>query len=323
MKSSRSGKAPRLARHRWVRVTYIFMLAAVVASFALLTERSVLAVFTGGPSVRVSPNSNIEIRWIADFVGDGRVEVFTNANGGTPIIVGTTPGPSTEHRVEFTVGGVIQANTTYFFKVTHTDPTGVRADLTNDPAPYPPFFTGAQTIGDVFVDARVDRARILWDANVIGIGRVDYGIASPDEASIEDQNNVTSHSIELTGLLPGTTYQYRVSNLHAIDDGTLAAKTGSFATLPTTPQVVQAIDDLRERVASYGLPRGIARSLDAKLEAALNACQAGDSAEACNSLTAFLNEVQAQAGKKLTEAQAQQLTAAANDIRAQIGCGVT
>jgi hypothetical protein len=32
--------------------------------------------------------------------------------------------------------------------------------------------------------------------------------------------------------------------------------------------------------------------------------------------------VRAQAGKKLTEAQAQQLAAAANDIRAQIGCGV-
>lgn len=37
-------------------------------------------------------------------------------------------------------------------------------------------------------------------------------------------------------------------------------------------------------------------------------------------LSAFLNEVRAQAGKKLTEAQAQQLTAAANAIRAQIGC---
>jgi len=41
---------------------------------------------------------------------------------------------------------------------------------------------------------------------------------------------------------------------------------------------------------------------------------------ACGSLTAFLNEVRAQTGKKLTEAQAQQLSAAANDIRAQIGC---
>jgi hypothetical protein len=56
------------------------------------------------------------------------------------------------------------------------------------------------------------------------------------------------------------------------------------------------------------------------LEVALGAWQTGDSAGACSSLSAFLNEVQAQSGKKLTEAQAQQLTAAANDIRALIGC---
>jgi len=48
--------------------------------------------------------------------------------------------------------------------------------------------------------------------------------------------------------------------------------------------------------------------------------QTGDSAGTCASLSAFLNEVQAQSGKKLSVAQAQKLTAAANDIRAQIGC---
>jgi hypothetical protein len=33
-----------------------------------------------------------------------------------------------------------------------------------------------------------------------------------------------------------------------------------------------------------------------------------------------LNKVQAQAGKKLTPAQAEQLTKATNEIRAQLGC---
>jgi hypothetical protein len=300
-------------------VTFIFVLAAAMAS-PVLWPRLAAAVFTVGPSVRVSPNSTIEIRWIADFVGTGKVEAFDNPQGiGTPVDVIATPA-SLEHKVDLIVGPVIKADTNYFFKVTHTDPNGTRPDTTNDPAPYPPFFTGVQTIGNVFVDAGVDRARILWDANVIGVGRVDYGTTSPDELSVGDQQNVTAHSIELTGLVPGTTYHFRVCNRHAIDGDCLAAKTGSFTTLPSPPQVVQAIDDLRERVASYGLPRGTARSLDAKLEAALNTWQAGDAAGACNSLLAFLNEVRAQAGNKLTEAQAQQLTAAANDIRAQIGC---
>jgi len=289
----------------------------------VLTGRSVLAGFTGGPSVRVSPNTSFDIRWIGQFVGTGKVEIFADPTGpsaGAPIDTALTSGSANDHTVSFAIGGLLKADTTYYFRITHTDPTGGNADLTNDPAPYPLFFTGAQSIGDVFVDAGVDRARILWDANVIGIGHVDYGTSSPDELSVEDQENVTPHSIELTGLTPGTTYQFRVSNRHAFDGDSLAAKTGSFTTLALPPQVVQAIDELRERVASYGLPRGIARSLDAKLEAALNAWQAGDSAEACNSLSAFLNEVRAQTGHKLTDAQAQQLTAAANDIRAQIGC---
>jgi hypothetical protein len=300
-------------------VIFISVLGAAVVS-TVLWPRLAAAVFTVGPSVRVSPNNTIEIRWSADFIGTGKVEAFDNPNGtGTPIDAVGTPA-SLEHRAEFIVGGAIKADTNYFFKVTHKDPNNVRGDLTNEPVPFPPFFTGVQTIGNVFVDAGVDQARILWDANIIGIGRVDYGTTSPDELSVTDQHNVTSHSIELTGLVPGTTYRYRVCNRHAIDGDCLAAKTGSFTTLPSIPQVVQAIDDLRERVASYGLQRGMARSLDAKLEAALNAWQAGDTAGACNSFLAFLNEVRAQAGNKLTEAQAQQLTAAANDIRAQIGC---
>jgi hypothetical protein len=53
MKSNRSGKAPRLARHKWVSVIFILMLAAAMASFGLLTLRSVQAEITGGPSVTV------------------------------------------------------------------------------------------------------------------------------------------------------------------------------------------------------------------------------------------------------------------------------
>ena len=317
----------RLTRSKWI--TLVFVLAAAVASTEFFTGHLVRAShnFTAGPSVRLLPPtasipySRAEFRWSANFAGDGKVEVFDNPSGtGTPVNTMVSATPSTEHTIEFNVGGAVQADTTYYFKVTHHDHTNNRPDETNDPAPFPSFFTGAQAIGNVFVDPGVDRARIQWDANVIGAGRVEYGIGSPNEFRADDQANFTSHNIELTELAAGTTYQYRVCNRHAIDGDCLAAKTGSFTTLPTTPQVVQAIDDLRERVASYGLPRGTARSLDAKLEAALAAWQAGNTADACGALSAFVNEVGAQAGNKLSEAQAQQLTAAANDIRALIGC---
>jgi hypothetical protein len=137
-------------------------------------------------------------------------------------------------RSRFPIGGLLKAGTTYFFKVTHTDPTGARADTTSD-TPFPPVFTGAQAIGDVFADVDVGSAVVSWTANVIGFGRVDYGIASPNEQSTSDNFNITGHAIALSGLLPGTTYQCRVSNRDAIDSGTLAEKTGTFTTLASPP----------------------------------------------------------------------------------------
>ena len=53
----------------------------------------------------------------------------------------------------------------------------------------------------------------------------------------------------------------------------------------------------------------------------LTAVQAGNTATACGALQAFLNEVRAQDGKKLTAAQAQQFTADATRIRAVLACG--
>jgi hypothetical protein len=43
-------------------------------------------------------------------------------------------------------------------------------------------------------------------------------------------------------------------------------------------------------------------------------------ATACGLLNAFITEVQAQSGKKITAAQASQLIAAATQIKAVLGC---
>jgi hypothetical protein len=58
------GVRSQLTRSKRARAAFIFMLAAAAASPAM-------AGFTGGPSVRVTLNSKVEIRWIANFVGDG------------------------------------------------------------------------------------------------------------------------------------------------------------------------------------------------------------------------------------------------------------
>jgi hypothetical protein len=213
----------------------------------------------------------------------------------------------------------VQPDTAYYFRITHRDVNGARPDLVT-PIPMQSLFTGVQSIGDVVVETGTNSASLRWDANVIGNGHVEYGIGSVNEASIADAFNVSAHQFELTGLLAGTTYRYRVSNRHAIDGDVLAEKTGTFRTLTSMPDAVEAIDALGDFVAALGLPKGTSTSLRAKLTAALEAAEAGDIPAACAALQDFLNEVRAQAGKKLTTAQAKQLTNRARDIRVRLGC---
>lgn len=56
------------------------------------------------------------------------------------------------------------------------------------------------------------------------------------------------------------------------------------------------------------------------IQDALAAGRAGDTTAACNKLDAFINEVQAQTGKAITADQTDQLTAAAGQIKAALGC---
>ena len=103
--------------------------------------------------------------------------------------------------------------------------------------------------------------------------------------------------------------------------GAPAADYDLFAFTFTIPNSDEdQINDLIELVESFGLPRGPENSLTTKLQAALAALEAADTATACSCLTAFINECQAQSGKKLTTAQATQLINSANQIKTDLGC---
>jgi hypothetical protein len=82
----------------------------------------------------------------------------------------------------------------------------------------------------------------------------------------------------------------------------------------------EQIDNLAALVNSFNLPDGSANSLITKLQDALAANAASDIATACDSLTAFINECQAQSAKKLTADQATQLINSANQIKTGLGC---
>ena len=100
--------------------------------------------------------------------------------------------------------------------------------------------------------------------------------------------------------------------------GSIGGQTHAFLLTPPSPS--DLINDLIGLVQSFNLPHGIENSLIVKLQNAQNSLAAGDTAGVCDRLTAFVNQVNAQAGKVLTAEQADQLIAEAEQIKAALGC---
>ena len=93
----------------------------------------------------------------------------------------------------------------------------------------------------------------------------------------------------------------------------------TVSALSTTVHVKGAAEQLGDlAVAVAGVGPG--RSLAAKVKAIENYLAANDTAHACTALNDFVNEVNAQTGKKISTTLAASLIARARDIRAAIGC---
>ena len=84
--------------------------------------------------------------------------------------------------------------------------------------------------------------------------------------------------------------------------------------------VTDQLNDLIALVQSFNLHDGTEASLISKLQDALDAVNASDTATACDSLTAFINASQAQSGKKLTANQVNQLVDSATQVKSDLGC---
>lgn len=82
----------------------------------------------------------------------------------------------------------------------------------------------------------------------------------------------------------------------------------------------ELLDDLRSLVETLDLHRGISTALVSKLDASRGRLAAGNTRDACGSLSAFANQVRAHAGKRLTALEAQQLAAAATRIATVLVC---
>jgi hypothetical protein len=83
---------------------------------------------------------------------------------------------------------------------------------------------------------------------------------------------------------------------------------------------VFSASDLSHVLAGQVVGVGTGTSLADKLAAVLASIGAGDTATACGTLGAFINQVQAQSGKKIPAAQAAALIGAAQQVRTSLGC---
>jgi hypothetical protein len=92
------------------------------------------------------------------------------------------------------------------------------------------------------------------------------------------------------------------------------------AEIYTPPDAAAQISAVITVVNSLSLAPGTQTSLDAKLEPALAAVEAGDTTTACNQLNAFTHEVRAQTGHGLTADQANELLDEAARLEAVLGC---
>ena len=172
----------------------------------------------------------------------------------------------------------------------------------------------------------VNATNVYWTDLLTGsIGRADLGGGNVQGRFIDN--------LRPTGLALDAAHLYWGSSVTTIGradlDGTNLMP--SFITGPSSPEGV-AVDGLTgpppptighliDEVKEQGLPHGIENSLLAKLENAQRKVDAGHSQGACGSLGAYINEVKAQAGKKLEPAYAQALVADATAVRDSLGCG--
>lgn len=204
----------------------------------------------------------------------------------------------------------------------------------------------AGSSGNPFIDSRA----VIWNGGVAQDLGLPAGFARAQAAAINDLGQVVgkvldsfggSHAflysngviVDLNSLLPANSgwvlSEARDINANGIITGKgfingqihgFVMGPGVGQPGPPTPanphEIIVALHGMvQESVAN----QGIANSLDVKLDHADKALDA-DRATACNDMKSFINEVNAQSGKAMTEAQADKLLAKAEQVRGLLGC---
>ncbi len=182
-------------------------------------------------SIKASSQWNVTLTWTAPtYQGAGNLSytVKRSTDGTTFTQVGTTSGLS---YVDNTPSSAL-----YYYKVYTKDGASATSSGTNAVSITPTGkWTSAPSLstGPDVSSITVTKATITWTTSRTADSKIQYGTTSGSYNSVEPSNSdqVSSHSIQLTGLTPGTTYYYKAKWTDE-DGNTGTSDEKSFTTSP-------------------------------------------------------------------------------------------
>ena len=295
---------------------------------------------------------------IADTDGDGVVDAQDNCpevpnpsqsnmdSDDDGDVCDTTPlGPTFENRVTTTTT-VAPPPTSGGFTTDPSQPILITATVTFNPVPGEPYYVVVPTAYNLI--PRVSRrcSSVLIDADRVPEGLpISFSDGSPDLALITTTSRTFTVITNLRdwystpGSLPPDTYNVTLEYVNFARDpdfvsgacvvadcfaptwmGIVPAASQTLAIARDTVGAADALMQLIADVNALAVDSQVKTGLLSKLEAARDLVRKGNLTGACGKIKDFIQQVQAQSGKKLSAAEANELIAKATAISSLLAC---
>jgi len=259
---------------------YYFRVKSVSSTFSTEDSSAIDSFLTEEATLRIVIGPDIDttagvwqVVWQTDSLSDSRVDY------GTDYQLGESLYDSSLVYLHTMVLPELSANTWYYFRVTSTSQFGATVTSSLDS-----FRTSAAAAAVSFVlgpevsEVADNFVYIVWSTNIATTGRVDWGLDSSLGSSVSDTSLTLDHVIELSDLIPGEVYYYRVtatapsgeSISSALDTFSVGSKAElTFVMLPSPISLApnQELISWSTNIATWGRVRyGLDNSLQYQVE---------------------------------------------------------
>ncbi len=175
------------------------------------------------------------ITWLTNEPADTQLHYGPTSTYGTTVVL-DQGSPVTSHSVQLQN---LTPSTPYHFQVLSKDGANNVGSSADDT-----FTTGNVQISGVNAQIASDAtgdtaATISWTTDASADTVLDYGTTAAYGTQVKQNEQVTSHTVQLTGLTPGTLYHFRASS--TANTQTTSSGDNTFTTRDHVPPVISAI----------------------------------------------------------------------------------